>query len=184
MSGSMTRHLYNNICSFNKQDGTPLRYLEIGCWKGSSTTSALHSNNVHCTVIDNWSEFEGPKDEFMRNIAPYMGENLQILEEDSFTTDIVSRLAFAPYDVYMYDGHHSEKAHEQAITHFWDALAPSAVIIVDDWEWEAVRNGTFSGFSKVGANIVDYIDLRSPTCQHSVGAAGFWNGCGIFRISK
>ena len=49
-SGEKTRHLYNNICSLKNSN-----YLEIGTWKGSSLCSALHQNNLNCTVIDNFS---------------------------------------------------------------------------------------------------------------------------------
>jgi hypothetical protein len=177
MSGSMTRHLYNNLLSLKKDDNTPIKYLEIGCWKGSSTLSALHDNNVLCTVIDNWSEFSGPKNEFHRNIAPY--NNVQILEQDSFHPDILHQLQHAPYDIYLYDGGHKIEDHEKAITHLWDALANTCIILVDDWCWEKVQQGTYRGFEKVNANIVYKLEVTNPK-----GSNGFWNGCGIFLVQK
>lgn len=180
MSGNMTRHLYNNICSFKKTDGTPTRYLEIGCWKGSSTTSALHGNtHLVSTVVDNWSEFDGPKNDFHVNIGPYKGESLQIVEEDSFHPDILQRLAHAPYDIYLYDGCHLNDSHEKAITRLWDALADTCIILIDDYDWEIVREGTRKGLEAVNANVVYQTSVSSPN-----GRDGFWNGCGIFLIRK
>jgi hypothetical protein len=63
MSGNKTRHLYNNICSLNNAN-----YLEIGTWKGSSFISAFYNNEINPIVIDNWAEFNGPKDEFISNV--------------------------------------------------------------------------------------------------------------------
>jgi hypothetical protein len=59
MTGKKTRHFYNNL--LNTEDA---RYLEIGCWKGSSVCSAMYGNKAKIVCIDNWSEFEGPKTEF------------------------------------------------------------------------------------------------------------------------
>ena len=70
MSGKKTRHFYNNL--LNKVDA---RYLEIGTWKGSSVCSAMCGNKGKVICIDNWSEFGGPKDEFLTNFNLYKGEN-------------------------------------------------------------------------------------------------------------
>ena len=60
MSGTKTRHFYNNL--LNTEDA---RYLEIGTWKGSSVCSAMYGNTAKIICIDNWSEFGGPKNEFL-----------------------------------------------------------------------------------------------------------------------
>ena len=63
MSGKKTRHFYNNICSMKNS-----RYLEIGTWKGSTLCSAMCNNKMKCVAIDNWSQFNGPKNEFLKNL--------------------------------------------------------------------------------------------------------------------
>lgn len=178
MSGNMTRHMYNNILSLQKPDNTPVNYLEIGCWKGSSTLSALHGNDIQATVIDNWSEFAGPKAEFHKNIAPYL-KNVQIIEQDAFHPDIIAQLNHAPYDIYLYDGGHRVEDHEKAITHLWSALAHTCIIMVDDWNWAKVQEGTYKGLELVNANVVYKLEVTNPGGRH-----GFWNGCGIFLIEK
>jgi hypothetical protein len=70
MTGNKTRHFYNNLASL---PGT--RYLEIGTWKGSSVCSAMCGNKATVLCIDNWSQFGGPKEEFLRNFETYKGEN-------------------------------------------------------------------------------------------------------------
>ena len=55
--------------------------------------------------IDNWSEFGGPKDEFLTNFNTYKGENdAEFIENDCFKVD-VSQLP--KFNMYMYDGNHT-----------------------------------------------------------------------------
>lgn len=174
MSGDMTRHLYNNICGISDK----INYLEIGCFKGSSTLAALYGNECSATVIDNWSEFGGPQQEFFKNIQSiHPIKNIQILNEDSF--NLTSELQNTPYDIYLYDGHHSVESHTKAITYYWKYLADTSIIMVDDWDWEMVKKGTLAGISQMGGKILYQVDISEPK-----GPAGFWNGCGIFLIQK
>jgi len=182
MTGSMTRHLYNNLCSFNKGNNDKTRYLEIGCYKGSSTISALYGNDCQTTVIDNWSEFGGPKDTFYANMQTYFkdifnDETIQVINENSF--DLKTKPKFRPYDIYLYDGNHSEKCQEEAITYYWEYLADPCVILIDDWDWDCAKNGTLRGLEKVNANILHRWDIHQPG-----GSNGFWNGCGVFLVSN
>ena len=57
MSGRKYRYLINNLVSSIKD----ARYLEIGCWAGSTACSALYGNEVKAVCIDNWSQFTDPK---------------------------------------------------------------------------------------------------------------------------
>ena len=57
MSGRKYRYLINNLVS-SIEDA---RYLEIGCWAGSTACSALYGNQVKALCIDDWSQFSDPK---------------------------------------------------------------------------------------------------------------------------
>lgn len=184
MSGTMTRHLYNNMCSLAKPDGSLTRYLEVGAWKGSSTVAALFGNPVLATVIDNWSEFGGPKDAFWANLGKHLGykpeapcEHLEVVCEDCFA--LSSQPRHAPYDVYLYDGHHTIDSHEQAITKVWPLLADPCILMVDDWTAPQVRQGTLRGLARVKARVAYQVNLGAPHGRH-----GFWCGCGIFLLCK
>jgi len=54
MSGSKTRHFYNNLCSF-----PDITYLEIGTWKGSTVCSAICNNISTVVCIDNFNKYKG-----------------------------------------------------------------------------------------------------------------------------
>ena len=183
MSGILTRCFYNNLCKRLKFEHRPTYYLEVGTWKGSSLLSALHGNpHIHATCIDNWSEFKGPKYEFLHNWIKYIpGANIGMIEADCFAVDLRSFPKL--YDVYLYDGGHTFEDHLKAITHFWDALAEISIIMIDDWAWADVSNATWQGLHQVGARIMYHRSIL-PKNKDVTEPAGFWNGIGIFIIWK
>lgn len=175
MCGEITRHLYNNLCSLENSN-----LLEIGCWRGASTIAALYNNKANASIIDNWSEFGGPRFEFTKNIAKYIPNcHLQLLNEDCFY--LKSTLEFQPYDIFIYDGPHNIKDHENAIVTFWKYLSDICIIVIDDWNWQDVKSGTFTGLQRVNANVVNKWELVESIHENKHGT---WNGCCIFLINK
>lgn len=147
MSGTKTRHFYNNL--LNTEDA---RYLEIGTWKGSSVCSAMCNNKATVVCIDNWSEFGGPKSEFLENFEKYKGENdAMFIEKDCFKVD-VSQLP--KFNIYMYDGNHTNESHYHALLHYYDCLDDIFIYIVDDWNWQDVRDGTMQSIKKLNLKIL------------------------------
>ena len=114
MTGTKTRHFYNNLLNFDDA-----RYLEIGTWKGSSVCSAMYNNNAKILCIDNWSEFEGPKNEFLQNFIKYKGNNFAyFIESDCF---ILDTSILPKFNIYLYDGNHSFENHYKALLHFYNS---------------------------------------------------------------
>jgi hypothetical protein len=154
MTGKRTRHFYNNL--LNKDDA---RYLEIGVWKGSSVCSAMCGNKATVVCIDNWSEFGGPKNEFIRNFNTYKGENNAFfLEKDCYKVDISTLPTF---NIYMYDGNHSENSHFKSLVHYYNCLDDLFVFIVDDWNWKDVRKGTYSAFQQLKLSILYEKEIKT-----------------------
>jgi hypothetical protein len=153
MSGKNTRHFYNNL--LNMEDA---RYLEIGTWKGSSVCSAMCGNKATVLCIDNWSEFGGPKEEFLKNFEKHRGENdAAFIEQDCFQVDMSS---FPKFNIYMYDGNHTKESHYKALVHYYDSLDDIFIFIVDDWNLKDVRDGTFESFEKLGLSVTYYSEIR------------------------
>lgn len=154
MSGKKTRHFYNNL--LNKDDA---RYLEIGTWKGSSVCSAMCGNKANVVCIDNWSEFGGPKSEFLNNFNEYKGENnARFIEQDCYTVDI-SQLS--KFNIYMYDGNHTKDSHYKALVHYYDCLDDIFIFIVDDWNWKDVRDGTYTSFKQLHLSVLYEREIKT-----------------------
>lgn len=183
MTGFKTRHFYNNLCSIEDA-----RYLEIGTWMGSSLISALYENR-HCkaTVIDNWSEFGGNMDELNSNIKRFIPHPIccNIINSDCFA---LNEPLDDKFNIYLYDGAHDEISQRKAITEYYKYLDDIAIIIVDDWNHEPTRIGTFKGLDDVDANIHFQHEIRltqdNTHTPMDIAKIDFWNGIGIFVIEK
>lgn len=153
MSGTKTRHFYNNL--LNTDDA---RYLEIGTWKGSSVCSAMCKNKAKVICIDNWSEFEGPKSEFLINFEKFKGENdARFIENDCFKVDVST---LPKFNIYMYDGNHTNESHYKALLHYYNCLDDVFIFIVDDWNWQDVRDGTKHSIQKLNLKVLYEKEIR------------------------
>jgi len=154
MSGTKTRHFYNNL--LNTEDA---RYLEIGTWKGSSVCSAMCDNKAKIICIDNWSEFEGPKYEFLENFEKFKGENdATFIENDCFKVDVST---LPKFNIYMYDGNHTKESHYKALLHYYNCLDDVFIFIVDDWNWKDVRDGTTNSIQKLNLKVLYEKEIKT-----------------------
>ena len=180
MSGNKTRHLYNNICSLNGAN-----YLEIGTWKGSSFISALYGNDINSIAIDNWVEFNGPKDEFISNVDKFCPDRkFKFIEKDCFKiADDEIKSVYDSIDIYLFDGAHDYESQRKAITYYKHLFSKYVIIIIDDFRsdtpnWANVKKGTYDGIEESGLVIHHKIEII--THQESTGRSEYWNGFGLF----
>ena len=151
MSGIKTRHFYNNLL-----DMEDARYLEIGTWKGSSVCSAMCGNKAKVVCIDNWSQWSGPeynpKPIFLENFEKFKGENdASFIENDCYKVDVS---VLPKFNIYMYDGEHSNEGHYNALLHYYKCLDDVFIFIVDDWNWIDVRDGTINSIKKLNLKVL------------------------------
>lgn len=181
MTGTKTRHFYNNLLNF-----TDARYLEVGTWKGSSVCSAMFRNNATVLCIDNWSEFGGPKNEFLTNFEKFKGKNnATFIEQHCFYVD-VSKLS--KFNIYLYDGNHSALSHFFALHHYLKCLDDIFIFMVDDWNWPDVRKGTKDAIEQLNLTILYEKEIRltndnthTPQPQAS---ETWWNGLYVAILQK
>lgn len=136
------------------------RYLEIGSFTGSTLCTAIVDNKVKALVIDNWSQFGGPVKEFMHNVAEFRGSGaiISILERDFRGVDYAH---IGKFNVYMFDGPHTERDHYDAVNLALPALDDHFLLIVDDWDWGQVRSGTEQAISDNGLTKKLWIEVRT-----------------------
>jgi hypothetical protein len=176
MSGLKTRHLYNNLVAF---DGA--RYLEIGCWKGSTLAAAMYLNNAKIVAIDDFSDFEDgtAKKTLLDIIETYKGSNsVRFLEKDCFQVDSAS---LPKFNIYMYDGDHSKESHFKALTHYYNCLDDTFIFIVDDWNWQQVKTGTIEAIHTLNLKVLHKIQIESDSYPDK---EGYWNGVLICVLQK
>jgi hypothetical protein len=181
MTGYKTRHFYNQLLAMSD-----VRYLEIGAWKGSSICAAMYGNRIHVICIDNWSEFGGPKAEFLQNFLRFRGENNALfIEHDCFTLD-TTYLPF--FNIYMYDGNHEHDSHSRALTHYIDRMDDIFIYIVDDWNASAVREGTREAINRLALEVLYEREIRlthdDTHTELNLARATWWNGIYVAILKK
>lgn len=177
MSGYKNRHFLNNIL-----DRDSVRYLEIGTWKGSTHISALYQNSPEFSLaIDNFSQFDGPREEFEKNCQKFLGKLPNFINGDCFGVNLVSQ-GVKNINVYFYDGEHSPYNQRRALEDIYPVLADEFVYIVDDWNWETVRQGGNEGIKNTNVEVLYSKEIF--TANHSGDRQGWWNGWYIGVLKK
>jgi hypothetical protein len=153
-SGKKYRYFINNLISSIDN----ARYLEIGTWAGSTACSALYGNKVKTVCIDNWSEFGGPKDLFFANLDKIKSADIDFsfIESDFRKVDYSN---IGKFNVYMFDGPHSEQDQYDGIAIAQPALDDEYVLIVDDYNGPGVRLGSQTAIKDLNLKIVSSIEI-------------------------
>ena len=183
MSGKRYRRFINNLVG-SLPDA---RYLEVGSWAGSTLCSAINGNDVRATAIDNWSLFGGPKEAFMANLQTFRTPRAYVnfIENDFRQVDYAQ---LGPFNVYLFDGPHEKQDQYDGLSMALPALDPTFVLIVDDWNWQAVREGTAEAIAACGLSEHFRLELRTTSADSDPiigGENGDWhNGYYIGVLEK
>lgn len=180
MSGRKYRLFLNNLISLLADP----RYLEVGILTGSTLCAAMFGNRLAVTAIENWSQFGAPKQQFQVNLERYRNpeSEVNIIERDFREVDFSS---IDRFNVYFYDGPHGLQDQRDGIELALPALDREFILIVDDWNWRQVREGTLTALHELGLQVALRADIRT-TLDNShgelAGAAGDWHN-GYFLAS-
>ena len=158
MSGVKFRSFMNFI--FNNNNNFNLNYLEIGVWRGSTLCSALYKNSLTALCIDNFSQFRGIKEKFLENVNKACEKSslskYDLIDDDFYNINFSN---LGKFDIYFYDGPHSEKNHYDVINIVKSALKDHFILIVDDWNWSEIRNGKENALKDNKIKIVSKIEV-------------------------
>lgn len=156
MSGRCYRHFINNLVRMTPD----ARYLEVGTWAGSTLCAAISNNRVSATAIDNWSEFGNPKALFESHLAQFRTPEAEVrfIESDFRAVDFS---ALGRFNIYLFDGPHEYQDQYDGLEMALPALEDHFVLIVDDWNWEQVRDGTRRAMQANRISSLYSIEIRS-----------------------
>jgi hypothetical protein len=184
MSGKKYRLFINNLIGLLGD----ARYLEIGVWLGSTLCAAVNGNKVSAFAIDNWSQFGGSADRILPNLDRFKGDAaVRLLDSDFRAVDFA---AIGKFNVYLFDGPHTEKDQFDGVTAAQPALDDQFVLIVDDWNWSEVRVGTLKAVMEIGLRLDFAAEIRTTLDNThpepiAAGPNGDWhNGYFIAACTK
>jgi hypothetical protein len=189
MSGKKYRYLINNLVG-SIDDA---RYLEIGSWKGSTAASAIYGNKCKALCIDNWTEFLGNsrkediRGAFETNVRNAAGDTCEFsyLDQDFRT---VNYSAIGKFNVYMFDGPHSEQDQYDGIAIAQPALDDTFILVVDDFNGDGVRAGTTRAIKELNVEVIASIEIITRVDQEhpviSLQYSDWHNGYLIALVKK
>jgi len=181
MSTTKTRTLPYLLTSLGSQN-----YLEVGTYCGSTfVPTMLGSLTVKGVCVDNWSYPGSSLDELKSNLQRYIPDwenRVQIVSGDWRTLTMLA--LSAPIDLYLYDGDHSETSHADALKVAHNLLADEFIFLVDDYNHQAVRNGTAEALKDY--EVVSQFDLGDGIQRASGNgdSKGWWNGYFAAHLRK
>lgn len=168
MSGKKYRYFINNLISLIADP----RYLEIGCWAGSTACSALYGNEVKALCIDNWSEFvdpktinpslnvKNPKKEFEINTKKVISEKIDFkFIESDFRK--INYNEVGKFNIYFFDGPHEIKDQYDGIAIAQPSLDDIFILIIDDWNTPHIRQGTLEAINDLNIKIISKIEIMT-----------------------
>ena len=182
-SGRKFRYFLNNLVN---SVASPA-YLEIGLYFGASFCPAIYNNHVRAVGIDNWTEHNGNSAGFYQNLERYKQDrtDVRIIESDFRKVDFNS---IGKFNILFYDGSHAEKDQYDGVSIPQPAMEDKYILIVDDWNWDPVRKGTFDALRDARVTIDYQIEVRT-TFDGSIplvrGPGSEWhNGTIVAAVSK
>lgn len=179
MSGQRFRSLLNKLIKIPISGS----YLEIGTFKGSTAISALYQNQRTAILIDNWSEFGGPKETALKNLMRHCPTAVLNIVDQSFD-DFCKVNTREKIAVYFYDGGHSFEEQMMAVKFIDKLNFDKLIFIVDDFRWETVQKATSDSIGSLSSSLVQsWIIL--PSEKDRLFRYGHWhNGYFIGLLSK
>jgi hypothetical protein len=151
-------------------------FVNIGVWNGFTFLSGLLNNpNKICIGVDNFSEFGGPRGDFLKRFDRLKSKN-------HFFYDLDYNEYFKDYHkgkigFYIYDGEHSYDNQLKGLQIAEPYLEKNSIILVDDTNWGYPRQATLDFMEK---SKEDY-DIIFDVVTHSTVHPTFWNGVMILR---
>jgi predicted O-methyltransferase YrrM len=120
--------------------GSDEAYVEVGVLHGASLIAATLGNDGRRILgIDNFSLRDGSAENVVQNFARFGLPSPELLEGDVFELVPGGALDGVSIGVWYYDASHDYEAQIEGLQIAEAQLAPGALIIVDDTDWERVE---------------------------------------------
>lgn len=151
-------------------------YLNIGVWHGFSLLAGMlgHPDKT-CIGVDNFCKFGGPRAAFRERFARYRGAAHHFHEMDY--AEYLPRVHQTPLGVYYFDGPHTREHQFNNLRLAERFFAPGCVILVDDINGEAARQGTLDFIAQSSHSYRVLLNQRTSRNCHPT----YWNGLMVLR---
>lgn len=168
--------IINKIVSQMKEDQY---FVNVGVWHGYTFLSGIINNPIKkCIGIDNFSEFGGPREEFLQRFRSLSNENHSFHEIDYI--DYFSHVHQGEIGFYIYDGEHSYEHQLKGLQVAEPFFGDDCIIMIDDTNWEQVRKATFHFLLNSKNKYQVLADIPTQHDSHPT----YWNGIILLKKIK
>jgi hypothetical protein len=152
-------------------------FVNIGVWHGYTFLCGLVDNSdKKCIGVDNFSEFDGPREAFLERFEIYKDKNHLFYDMDYL--EYFSKVHNNPIGFYIYDGNHSKENQFKGLAVAEPFFAKDCLILIDDINWSEVRDGT-DEFIRQSRHTYEVIaEERTVHNYHPT----YWNGITLLKM--
>lgn len=172
MSSLANAKIINLICKSLSPNES---YVNIGTYQGFSFIAGLIGTACKAEGVDNFSQFLGPRDIFLKNYDQYKRQNTQFFDQN-YVEYLKNKTN--PIDFYFYDGPHKYDDQYNAIKLASHLFKSGTIIMVDDTNSEAVKKGTVDALTDLDIKYDVWLDINTAHNMHPT----FWNGIFIVEV--
>jgi hypothetical protein len=151
-------------------------FVNVGVWNGFTFLAAMAGNDERtCIGVDNFSEFGGPKEQFLERFVARRTPGHRFFDQDY--VDFFAAGLDRPLGVYLYDGEHSYENQYRGLMIADPFYADDAIVLVDDTNLDRAREATlqFTRDSRLEWEVV--FERRTAAGRHPT----LWNGLMILQ---
>jgi hypothetical protein len=151
-------------------------FVNVGVWQGFTLLSGMVGNpHKRCVGVDNFSEFGGPREVFLRRFAEHRTDRHAFYDMDYVR--YFNAVHQGPIGFYIYDGDHSYDHQYKGLQTAESYFSRDCIVLVDDTNAEEPRAGTFDFLAKSKLRYRMLFDARTAENGHPT----FWNGIMLFQ---
>ncbi|MCP3773533.1 class I SAM-dependent methyltransferase [Paenibacillus sp. MZ04-78.2] len=151
-------------------------FVNVGVWNGFSYLAGLiHNPGKSCIGIDNFSQFGGPRAEFMYRFNLHQGPGHQFYDMDYI--EYFKNIHRSPIGLYFFDGPHDYTNQLQGLQHASPYFANGCIILVDDTNWPEPRQATLDFMAMYPGQYRTLLDVTTASNGHPT----YWNGLMVIQ---
>jgi hypothetical protein len=190
ITSNKIRCFLNNICSLENST-----YLEIGVFRGATFCSAIYGNDINAIGIDNWSspylmpsgisqkmnsyyklKSTDPVQDFLDNVKKFGNPDKIDVYRASYLSFDFTKLP--PVNIVFYDGETKFFDTYHTIKSILPIISDETILIIDDWNWQKEH------VEKILIELGCQIHYQRNIHTNGEDSKDYWNGLGVFLISK
>ncbi len=151
-------------------------FVNVGVWQGFTLFCGMVANPAKtCIGVDNFSEFGGPRDAFLKRFLKYRTDCHHFFDMDYEA--YFSEVHQGVIGFYIYDASHAYVDQLKGLQVAEPFFSKDCIIMVDDTNWQEPRQATYDFMASSSLKYKVLLDVKTRHNCHPT----FWNGLMIFQ---